>query len=98
MTALPSKFDPIAIEAQMMGGDLIWGPYETTKEEQVPDTPKWAIFENAKFGWIEPAAMPRFDQGHNITQPPRLESIEEVEAFIADLREAADRVFGVDGV
>lgn len=58
----------------------------------------WLIFENGVYGWISPAQKPDFSQGHNITQPPTLKSIEEVEAFVADVREAAERVFGVDGV
>lgn len=56
--------------------------------------PSWVIFENRVQGWLSPAQRPTPTQGHNISQPPTLESVEQVEAFIADLRESAERVFG----
>lgn len=56
-------------------------------------TPKpWVIFENSVFGFMEPARNP-FLQNHNVSQPPRISSREELEDFIADLREAGGRVF-----
>ena len=56
-------------------------------------TPPWIILENAVYGFLTPAEYPRPDQGHNITQPPTIRSREELEAFIADLTKAADRVW-----
>lgn len=53
----------------------------------------WAIFENGVYGWLELARMPSPDQGHNFVQPALLESAEQVEEFIHDLREAAKRVW-----
>ena len=56
----------------------------------------WVIFENRTQGWLSPAQAPTMTQRHNVSQPPTFESREEVEAFIVDLHEAADRAFGTD--
>lgn len=55
---------------------------------------EWVFFELAGRE-VVPTANP-LAQGHNVSQPPVLESREEVERFIGELRVVAERVFGSD--
>lgn len=54
--------------------------------------PTWMIFRNTVYHWLSVTAavdgVPRGDRG------PTIESREDFEQFVAELREAADQAFG----